>query len=61
MTIRNSNGATETVKLSRDYTMKILECNRNLTWYKKYQGHWFSSFFICEVPDELTYIKISYS
>jgi|SRR3989339_1298420 len=59
VTVKTSDNTTQTVKLSWDYTKEILSYNNDLKWYKKYQNHWFYSFFIAHVPDKLEYIELN--
>ena len=59
VTVRNSNGATETVRLSWEYVEQVLAYNENLLWYRKYQDHWFLGFFIASVADDLEFIELA--
>jgi len=58
ITVRNSNGATETVRLSWEYTDQVLEYNENLKWHRNYQSHWFMGIFVASVPDSLGFLTI---
>ena len=59
VTVRNSNGATETVRLSWEYVEQVLAYNENLLWYRKYQDHWFLGIFITSVADNLEFIELA--
>lgn len=44
--------------LAYKMTEEIIDYNKNLTWYHKYQSHWLLGGFVGKVPDNLKYISI---
>lgn len=50
------NDATNVITLPYDKVIVIAEYNKDLTWYKKYQDHWFVAGFVSKAPDDLDYI-----
>lgn len=44
--------------LSYDMTKDIIDYNTKLTWYHKYQKHWFFGGFVARVSNRLEYISI---
>ena len=44
--------------LSYDMTKDIMRYNTNLTWYNRYQEHWFLGGFVAKVPSNLKHILI---
>ena len=45
--------------LSYDMTKSIMGYNTNLTWYNRYQEHWFLGGFVAKIPNNLDYISIN--
>ena len=48
--------STTVITLPYDRIKLIAEYNDNLTWYKRYQNHWFIGGFVSKVPGNLNYI-----
>lgn len=44
--------------LAYEMTKEIISYNKNLTWYHKYQDHWFLGGFVSKIPDNLEYISL---
>ena len=56
--VETSTDTTQIFTLSYDYTKEVLDYNKDLNWYKKYQKHWFIGIFVSKAPDNLKFIKI---
>ena len=56
--VQTGTNITQTFTLSWDYTKKVLEYNKDLAWYRKYQKHWFIGIFVAKVPNSLHFIKM---
>jgi len=50
--------ATTVITLPYDRVKLVAKYNTNLTWYKRYQGHWFIGGFVGKVPGNLAYIAL---
>lgn len=50
------NDATNVITLPYDKVKVIVAYNKDLTWYKKYQDHWFIAGFVGKVSGDLDYI-----
>lgn len=40
------------------YTETIIKYNKNITWYKMYQNHWFFDMFVGKIPAELSSLPL---
>lgn len=52
------NDATTVITLPYDRVKLIAEYNSDLTWYKRYQKHWFIGGFVGKIPHNLNYITL---
>lgn len=58
VTVKTKDDTTETVRLSWDYTKKVLDYNNDVKWYKKYQDHWFYGVFVGKIPEKLDFVQL---
>jgi hypothetical protein len=56
--MKNSDGATTQTKLNYEYTQKVMDYNKGLNWYRKYQHNPVIAPFVGEVSEDLQFIKL---